>query len=55
MANIAFSIFAGLGSLFITILAATKGLVAVAVIWGMLAVAFAVRAELGRRRRGGSK
>ena len=55
VANIAFSIFAGLGSLLITILAATKGLVAVAVIWGMLAVAFAVRAELGRRRRWGSK
>ncbi len=51
MANIAFSIGAGLGSLLITVLAATQGLLAVAVIWGMLAVAFAVRAELGRRRR----
>ena len=51
VANIAFSIGAGLGSLLITVLAATQGLLAVAVIWGMLAVAFAVRAELGRRRR----
>lgn len=51
MANIAFSIGAGLGSLVITVLAATQGLLAVAVIWGMLAVAFAARAELGRRRR----
>ena len=51
MANIAFSIFAGIGSLLITVLAATKGVVVVAVIWGMLAVAFAVRAELGRRGR----
>ncbi len=51
MANIAFSIGAALGSLLITVLAATQGLTAVAVIWGMLAVAFAVRAELGRRRR----
>jgi len=51
VANIAFSICAGLGSLLITVLAATQGLVAVAVVWGMLAVAFAVRAELGRRQR----
>ena len=51
MANIAFSIGAGLGSLLITVLAATQGLIAVAVIWGLLAVAFAARAELGRRRR----
>lgn len=51
MANIAFSICAGLGSLLITILAAAKGLVPVAIVWGMLAAAFAVRAELGRRRR----
>ncbi len=52
VANIAFSVFAGLGSLAITVLAAAKGLVPVAVVWGMLAVAFAVRAELGRRRIG---
>jgi len=50
VANIAFSICAGLGSLLITILAATEGLVPVAVVWGMLALAFAVRAEVGRRR-----
>jgi hypothetical protein len=52
VANIVFSICAGLGSLAIAILAAAKGVVVVAVIWGMLAAAFAARAELGRRRRG---
>lgn len=52
MANIAFSIAAGIGSLAIAVLAAAKGVVVVALIWGMLAGAFAVRAELGRRRRG---
>jgi len=50
VANIAFSICAGLGSLLITVLAAIQGLVPVAVVWGMLAVAFAARAEIGRRR-----
>ena len=51
VANIWFSICAGTGSLVIAVLAATKGVVPVAVIWGLLAGAFAVRAELGRRSR----
>jgi hypothetical protein len=52
VANIVFSICMGIASLAVAILAATKGIVVVAVIWGALAGGFAVRAELGRRRRG---
>jgi Flp pilus assembly protein TadB len=52
VANIAFSICMGIASLAVAVLAASKGVVVVALIWGALAVGFAVRAELGRRRRG---
>jgi hypothetical protein len=52
VANIVFSICAGIASLTVAILAAAKGVIVVAVVWGMLAAGFAVRAELGRRRRG---
>jgi hypothetical protein len=51
VANIVFSVSMGIASLAVAILAAAKGVPVVAVIWGALAVGFAVRAELGRRRR----
>jgi len=52
VANIVFSVSMGIASLVVAVLAATKGVVVVAVIWGALAGGFAARAELGRRRRG---
>jgi hypothetical protein len=53
VANIVFSVCMGIASLAVAVLAATKGVAVVAVIWAALAAGFAVRAELGRRRRRG--
>ncbi len=50
IANIVFSLCAATASLLIAILAAAKGVPAVAIVWGALAVGFALRAWLGRRR-----
>ena len=50
--DVVFSTCAGIASLAVAILAAAKGVVVVAIIWGLLAAAFAARAEMGRRRRG---
>ena len=50
MANIGFSVGMAIASLVVAVLAATKGVVVVAIIWGALAAAFAARAQLGRRR-----
>jgi hypothetical protein len=51
VANIVFSISMGIASLAVAILAATKGIVVVALVWAVLAVGFAMRAEFGRRKR----
>ena len=50
MANVVFSLCAALASLAIAILAAAKGAPVVAIVWGLLAVGFVVRAALGARR-----
>lgn len=50
VANIVFSLCAGAASLAIAVLAAVKGAVVVAIVWGALAVGFAARAQYGRRR-----
>ena len=51
MANIVFSICAGLASLLVSVLAAVKGAPAVAVVFGLLFVGFLLRAREGDRRR----
>ncbi|HTB70850.1 MAG TPA: hypothetical protein VK707_07720 [Solirubrobacteraceae bacterium] len=51
MANITFSLCAAAASLAIAILAAVKGASIVAVVWGLLAIGFVIRAAYGRRRR----
>jgi hypothetical protein len=53
IANVVFSISAGLASLLVAVLAAVKGAPAVAVVFGMLFVGFLLRARDGYRRRGG--
>ncbi len=50
-ANLAFSLCAGLGSLAVAIASAAKGRWAVAVVFGLLAVGFALRGSEGYRRR----
>jgi uncharacterized membrane protein len=50
IANIVFSICAGLASLLISVLAAVKGAPAVSVVFGLLFVGFMLRAREGRRR-----
>jgi uncharacterized membrane protein len=52
IANIVFSICAGLASLLVSVLAAVKGAPAVAVVFGLLFVGFLLRAREGQRRRG---
>jgi hypothetical protein len=51
VANITFSLCAAAASLAIAILAAVKGASIVAVVWGLLAIGFVIRAAYGRRRR----
>ncbi len=51
MANITFSLCAAAASLLIAILAAAKGVPVVAIVWGLLAIGFVLRALLGRRQR----
>jgi uncharacterized membrane protein len=43
--NLAFSVFAGLASLAIAVLAAVKGAYAVSAVFGLLAIGFAFRAR----------
>ena len=50
VANLVFSVGMAIGSLAVAVLAATKGVTVVAIIWGALAVAFVGRARMGRRR-----
>jgi hypothetical protein len=49
--NIAFSLSAAAASLLIAILAAAKGVPLVAIVWGALAIGFAIRAVYGFKRR----
>jgi hypothetical protein len=49
MANVTFSVCAGIASAVIAVLAATKGLLVVTAVWSLLAVGFAVRAGYGVR------
>jgi hypothetical protein len=51
MPNIAFSLSAAAASLLIAILAAAKGVPVVTIVWGALAVGFAIRAAYGFKRR----
>jgi hypothetical protein len=53
VANVTFSICAGLASLGIAVVAATEGVYVVTAVWGALAIGFAVRAGYGwgARRR----
>jgi hypothetical protein len=51
IANIVFSICAGLASLLVSVLSAVKGAPAVAVVFGLLFVGFLYRAREGYRRR----
>jgi uncharacterized membrane protein len=44
-ANVAFSVFAGLASLAVAVVAATKGAWVVTAVWGLLAIGFAFRAR----------
>ncbi len=53
IANIVFSICAGLASLLVAVLSAAKGAPAVAVVFGLLFVGFLLRAREGYRRRRG--
>jgi hypothetical protein len=53
IANIVFSICAGLASLLISVLSAVKGAPAVAVVFGLLFVGFLLRAREGYRRQRG--
>jgi uncharacterized membrane protein len=50
IANIVFSICAGLASLLVSVLAAVKGAPAVSVVFGLLFVGFMLRAREGHRR-----
>jgi hypothetical protein len=50
IANIAFSLCAAVASLLIAILAAAKGAPVVAIVWGLLAIGFVLRAAYGYRR-----
>lgn len=50
MPNIVFSLSAAAASLLIAILAAVKGAPVVALIWGLLAVGFVIRAAYGYNR-----
>jgi hypothetical protein len=54
IANIVFSICAGLASLAVSVLSAVKGAPAVAVVFGLLFVGFLLRAREGHRRVGRS-
>ena len=51
IANIVFSIGAGLASLLVAVLSAVKGAPAVAVVFGLLFVGFLLRAREGYKRR----
>jgi hypothetical protein len=51
VANLVFSLCAGVASLAIAVIAAARGVVPVAVVWGLLAAGFAVRAAYAARRR----
>jgi len=51
MADIRFSLIAGLASLLVAVASGVKGRVAVAVVFGLLAVGFVARALQGRSRR----
>jgi hypothetical protein len=51
VANLAFSLSAAAASLLIAILAAVKGAPVVAIVWGALALGFAVRAAYARKGR----
>ncbi len=51
MANLSFSVFAGLASLTVTVLSAVRGVYAVSVVFGLLTIGFAARALEGRWRR----
>jgi hypothetical protein len=53
MADIRFSVAAGAASLLVAILSALKAAWAPAVVFGLLALGFAVRAAQGYGRRGG--
>jgi uncharacterized membrane protein len=50
IANIVFSICAGLASLLVSVLSAVKGAPAVSVVFGLLFVGFMLRAREGHRR-----
>ncbi len=50
MANVWFSVCAGLASLAVAVVGAVAGDLAVAVVWAALAVGFAVRGTYGWRR-----
>ncbi|HWG08670.1 MAG TPA: hypothetical protein VN672_06645 [Solirubrobacteraceae bacterium] len=50
MANIVFSLCAAVACLVVAILAAAKGAPVVALVWGLLAVGFAIRAAYGHAR-----
>ncbi len=50
MANVAFSVCAGLASLAIAVFTAVKGDYVVTALWTVLAVGFAVRAAYGLRK-----
>ena len=50
VANIVFSLCAALASLLVSVLAAVKGAPVVALVFGALAIGFALRALYGRRR-----
>lgn len=51
MANVIFSVCAGLASLGVAVLAAVGGAGVVAAVWALLAVGFALRARYGWRDR----
>jgi hypothetical protein len=53
MANVVFSLCAAVACLIVSILAAAKGAAVVAIVWGLLAVGFAIRAAYGRGRMRG--
>lgn len=50
MANLAFSVLAGVASLAVALAAAAEGLYVVTAVWALLAAGFAVRAAYARRR-----
>jgi len=52
MADVRFSLIAGVASLLVAVASGAKGRVAVAVVFGLLAIGFALRAAQGRRRGG---